>query len=183
MSLPNFHYQIVILPNCHYQIVITKLSLPIRHCQIVSFLELPKFSLQNCHFYEVTKLSLFCSYQIVITKLSSYQIGITKLKSPNFHYQIFTYMYWPNCRYQIVITKLKSPNWHNQINTTKHPPVSEFYSKLGENVQSQSSFKTMPTPNWSLNRRLFKHQWNKAGYKISLLYFGQTVLGSVQYLY
>ena len=152
-------------------------------------------------------MSLFCSYQIVITKLSPYQIVITKLKSPNFHYQIVTYMYWPNCCYQIVIlpnghyqifitklnspnfhnqiviTKLKSPNWHNQTNTTKLPIVSDFYSKLRENVQSQSSFKTMPTPNWSLNRRLFKHQWNKAGYNISLLYFGQTVLGSVQYLY
>ena len=42
-----------IYPNCHYQ--------------IVTFYDVTKMSLQNCHFSEFTKLS---PYQIVITKLT-----------------------------------------------------------------------------------------------------------------
>jgi len=48
------------LPNSYYQIV-TFLLLPICHYQIVTFVSLP-----NCH------------YQIVVTKLSPYQIQLTK---------------------------------------------------------------------------------------------------------
>ena len=132
MKQSNFPYQIVIflqLPNCHFfrqQIVITKLSL------ICSYqFAITKLSLPNCRYQVVTipswyyqivisKLSPYqvdiSHYQVVtlpswyfpigITKLSPYQVGITKL-SP---YQVgISKLSFPNCHYQIVLTKLTFP--------------------------------------------------------------------------
>ena len=87
MALPNCHF-IVLSKLSHF--LVTKLSLLYRY-QIFTFMYLP-----NCHF------------QIVVTKCSPYQVGITKLSLPNYH---LTKLALPNCDYQIVITKLSLPIW------------------------------------------------------------------------
>ena len=69
----------------------------------------------KCHYQIVTcelnKLSLpNCRYQIVDSKLSHYQIVITKMSLPKCHNQIFiTKLSIPKCPYQIVISKLSFP--------------------------------------------------------------------------
>ena len=72
-------------------------------------------------------MSLSCSYQNVITKLSLfcrlYHIVISKL-SLLWAYQIVTL---PNCHYQIVITKLSLPNCLYQIDNTKNYIIPEVY--------------------------------------------------------
>ena len=74
----------------------------------------------KCHYQIVTcelnKLSLpNCRYQIVDSKLSHYQIVITKMSLPKCHNQIvITKLSLPNCQYQNVLTKLSFPNCHFQ---------------------------------------------------------------------
>ena len=57
-----------------------------------------------CHFFLVTKLSLYVVYQIVIF-----------MKQSNCYYQIVTFLKLPNCRDQIV----NLPNCHYQILLSK----------------------------------------------------------------
>ena len=79
----------------------------------------------KCHYQIVTcelnKLSLpNCRYQIVDSKLSHYQIVITKMSLPKCHNQIvITKLSIPKCLYQIFITKLSLPKCPYQIVITK----------------------------------------------------------------
>ena len=102
MKQSNFPYQIVIF--CSYQIVTFFVC---------------KFSLQNCHFFVLTSSPIpKCHYQIVVTKLSPYQVGITKLSFP----KIVTLPSW---YFQIVISKLSLPNCPYQIDVPKNQPVKK----------------------------------------------------------
>ena len=93
-SLPNCHYKFLFM---YFQIVILMKQSNFPY-QIVIFLQLP-----NCHFFRqqivITKLSLLCSYQFAITKLSL----------PNCRYQVVTIPSW---YYKIVITKSSLPSCH-----------------------------------------------------------------------
>ena len=87
LSLPNC--QFMYLPSCRYQIF----TLPNYHYQI----DITKLSLLCCDQTVITKLlvpnfitklSLLWTYQIVFTKFSSYQIVITEYSLPNCHHQM-----------------------------------------------------------------------------------------------
>jgi len=129
---------IKIVPNA-LKFEVTKLSL------LWSFLIVTFMKLSNCHFYEVTKLSLmylytwlslFCSCQIVIfmkqshfiTKLSlfcNHKIVIYKL-SLFCSYQFFIANLSLICTYQIVTL----PRWHYQIVLTKNLSVVFKYYNI-----------------------------------------------------
>ena len=93
----------------------------------------------------ITKFSLFCSDHFVITKLSllwCYQFVITKL-SLLWAYQIVAL---PNCHYQIVITKLTLLNCHYQ----KSARPLKFSKKINVNIFFGQHLSFLTTNKFSL---------------------------------